>query len=73
VGDWNPVVSPDGRTVAFIRWTDGLLGDIYLIPFGGGETKRLTFDGSWFQGSLGCRTAVNWYSAPPPGAEALKA
>jgi Tol biopolymer transport system component/DNA-binding winged helix-turn-helix (wHTH) protein len=50
VGDWNPVVSPDGRTVAFIRWTGGLHGDVYLIPLVGGETKRLTFDNSLFHG-----------------------
>ena len=50
VGDWNPVVSPDGKTVGFIRWTDGLLSDIYLIPFVGGETRRLTLDNSWFHG-----------------------
>jgi len=51
LGDWNPAVSPDGRTVAFVRWTGGSLGDIYLIPFLGGDTKRLTFDnGFWIQG-----------------------
>lgn len=44
VGDWHPAFSPDGQTLAFTRWIRGGVGDIYLVPIGGGEPKRLTFD-----------------------------
>ncbi|HEX9945501.1 MAG TPA: amidohydrolase family protein [Thermoanaerobaculia bacterium] len=42
-GTWMYVdVSPDGKEVAF-----DLLGDIYVIPIGGGEAKALTHDVAW--------------------------
>jgi len=44
VGDNNPVFSPYGRAVAFVRWDTHGASDIYLIPVTGGEPKRLTFD-----------------------------
>jgi len=43
-GDVEPAVSPDGHAVAFIRETHYLVREIFLIPFTGGETKRVTFD-----------------------------
>ena len=39
-----PAISPDGQTVAFLRVTSGGVSDIYLVPFAGGEPRRLTFD-----------------------------
>jgi len=41
LGDANPAVSPDGKTLAFIRWTAALAGDIYLMPAGGGPPRWL--------------------------------
>lgn len=38
-----PFISADGRTVAFTGQYDGLT-NIYTIPIGGGEPKRLTYD-----------------------------
>jgi Tol biopolymer transport system component/DNA-binding winged helix-turn-helix (wHTH) protein len=44
--DKMPAVSPDGKTVAFSRGADcaAAPNDIYLVPFSGGEPRRLTFD-----------------------------
>jgi len=43
-GDKDPAISPDGKTMAFIR----LIGvndlDLYQVPTAGGEPARLTFD-----------------------------
>jgi len=42
-GTWMSIdVSPDGREVAF-----DLLGDIYVIPIGGGEAKAITSGVAW--------------------------
>jgi eukaryotic-like serine/threonine-protein kinase len=42
-GDFAPAISHDGRTVAFVREVSGAgLGDIYRVPFGGGQPTRLT-------------------------------
>ncbi|HEY9422609.1 MAG TPA: amidohydrolase family protein, partial [Thermoanaerobaculia bacterium] len=42
-GTWmNLDVSPDGKEIAF-----DLLGDIYVVPIGGGEAKALTHDVAW--------------------------
>jgi eukaryotic-like serine/threonine-protein kinase len=43
-GDLQPGVSPDGKTVAFVRVGIGNLTDIYLAPIAGGEPQRLTFE-----------------------------
>jgi Tol biopolymer transport system component/DNA-binding winged helix-turn-helix (wHTH) protein len=44
VGDQNPVFSPDGKTVAFIRIIGESVTDIYTVPVSGGAIQRLTFD-----------------------------
>ena len=43
-GDRNPVFSPDGKTLAFLRDSSVDTEDIYLVPVASGETRRLTFD-----------------------------
>jgi Tol biopolymer transport system component len=44
--DTDPAFSPDGQTLAFLRWAEtGTVADTYLQPVAGGEAKRLTSDG----------------------------
>ena len=43
-GDFDPALSPNGRSVAFIRVRTSGAQDIYVAPLGGGEVRRLTFD-----------------------------
>ena len=39
-----PVSSPDGRTIAFVRYLSHWVGDIYTMDGDGGNLKRVTFD-----------------------------
>jgi Tol biopolymer transport system component len=41
-GDWRFDVSPDGRTVAFIRYEKRGIADLYVVPMQGGEPRRLS-------------------------------
>ena len=41
-GDWRFEVSPDGSTLAFIRDEKRGIADLYVVPVGGGEPRRLT-------------------------------
>ena len=50
--DTDPMFSPDGRTIAFVRSRSFGLGDLYLVPAGGGSPTRLTFDDTHFVGAL---------------------
>ena len=43
-GDGSPSISPDGKTVAFVRTESLSVQDIYRVSLTGGEPKRLTFD-----------------------------
>jgi Tol biopolymer transport system component len=45
-GDEDPAFSPDGNTMAFIRFIGVNDVDLYQVPTAGGEPKRLTFDHS---------------------------
>jgi Tol biopolymer transport system component/DNA-binding winged helix-turn-helix (wHTH) protein len=44
VGDQNPVFSPDGKSVAFIRIVAEGNFDLFTIPLTGGSPRQLTFD-----------------------------
>lgn len=44
VGDHSPVVSPDGRSVAFVRRISGGASDIHVAPLTGERPRRITFD-----------------------------
>lgn len=39
-----PAISPDGKTVAFVRFSSSGVGDLYLVPTASGDARRLTFD-----------------------------
>lgn len=41
-GDFVPVFSPDGHSVAFVRQTSFISADIYIVPVTGGEPRRVT-------------------------------
>jgi len=43
-GDFYPAFSPDGRTLAFVRYTVSGAGDVFLEPPGGGNPTRVTSD-----------------------------
>lgn len=42
----NPKISADGKQIAFISTEEGIT-EVYVIPFSGGEAKRLTWLGSY--------------------------
>src|SRR6266496_5189976 len=50
VGDLFPAFSTDQKTLAFVRSVSIAAADIYLLPLGGGEPKRLTFDNTSIRG-----------------------
>lgn len=59
----HPRVSPDGTTVAFVRW-GGARSALFLVPLSGGEPATL---GGWNSGSIG---GLEW---TPDGREILVA
>lgn len=43
LGDWNPVFSPDGKSVAFLRdYLDAQ--EVFIVPAQGGTPRQVTFD-----------------------------
>jgi Tol biopolymer transport system component/DNA-binding winged helix-turn-helix (wHTH) protein len=44
LGDTGLVISPDQKTVAFLRWPTGGLPEIYTVAFSGGNLQQLTHD-----------------------------
>lgn len=44
VGDSNPIYSPDGKYIAFIRGVSSGVDDIFIQPLDGGPTQRVTND-----------------------------
>ena len=41
-GDWTFDVSPDGQTLAFVRYERPGVSDVYVVPLTGGEVRRRT-------------------------------
>jgi len=50
--DYGWSLSPDGMTVAFIQSTKPGVGDIYIVPLGGGSPRRLTNEGQRIMGMM---------------------
>jgi Tol biopolymer transport system component/DNA-binding winged helix-turn-helix (wHTH) protein len=50
VGDQNPVFSPDGESVAFIRIIGEATSDIFVVPLADGAPRQLTFDRTFVNG-----------------------
>ena len=48
--DLAPVFSPNGRSLAFVRWYETPKSEIYLQPLAGGATSLLATHESWIQG-----------------------
>ncbi len=48
--DFPASVSPDGRTLAFIRISPVTSGDIYVVPLDGGEAPRSLFETPAYEG-----------------------
>lgn len=42
--DSTAVFSPDGKSVAFVRWTNDHVGDLHTVSVSTGVTQQLTFD-----------------------------
>lgn len=49
-GDLNPVFSPDGKKVAFVRASENTVEDVYWIPVAGGDPHAITHDGKMVRG-----------------------
>jgi Tol biopolymer transport system component/DNA-binding winged helix-turn-helix (wHTH) protein len=45
LGDASPLVSPDGKMLAFVRLVAFEAADLYLMRLDGGQPSRITFDG----------------------------
>jgi serine/threonine protein kinase len=66
--DAEPKFSPDGKSVAFVRFHHVIVGDIFLVPVEGGEPRRLTFLNSGeVPGLDGRLTAARLSFLPPRG------
>ncbi len=48
-GDWRFSVSPDGSSLAVVRYEAGL-GDIHIVPMKGGDSRRVTNWGGTLEG-----------------------
>lgn len=46
LGDLFPAFAPDGQSVAFVRRTDRVSGDLFVVPTEGGEPRQLSWDQS---------------------------
>ncbi|MEK7751156.1 MAG: hypothetical protein AAB654_04515, partial [Acidobacteriota bacterium] len=49
-GDFEPRISPDGRTVSFIRYINRTHQELFVAPMNGGQPRPLTADGKRVSG-----------------------
>ena len=50
IGDRDPAFSPDGRSLAFVRWHEAPHNEVYLVGLDGGEPEQLLVHGGWIRG-----------------------
>jgi serine/threonine protein kinase len=67
--DFMPSISPDGRNLAFVRFTGRY--DLYTVPLAGGETRRLTSDGRFIRGLVWVNNGEILFSSTRGGGRAL--
>jgi Tol biopolymer transport system component/DNA-binding winged helix-turn-helix (wHTH) protein len=49
LGDGHPVFSPDGETLAFVRFSTTGVHNLHLAPAAGGEPRRITHDNAYIR------------------------
>jgi len=42
---YDPIISPDGQNVVFVRDTTARVSDLFTVPFQGGTARRVTYEG----------------------------
>lgn len=50
IGDRSPVFSPDGRSLAFVRWYEARKTEIFLVSLDGPDITRLLQHEGWIRG-----------------------
>lgn len=58
--DFTPAFSPDSKTVAFVRMSTPITGDIYVVSITGGEPRRITHDNSRHEFDSGIYGGLTW-------------
>jgi len=58
--DSSPAFSPDGSTLAFVRENTPITGDVYTVPVGGGEPRRITHDNAQHTFGYGGSGGLAW-------------
>ncbi len=49
VSEYAPTWSPDGRTIAFVTWTDSSGGDIYRVRVDGGAPEKISAASAYYE------------------------
>jgi len=71
IGDGWPAVSPDGRTVAFARYSQDSSPNIHIVPTTGGEPRQVTADEASIFGLAWTRDGELVFSSDRNGAYRL--
>ena len=58
--DSMPAISPDGKSIAFVRENTPITGDIYVVPTTGGEPRRITYDNARHIFNSGIVGGLTW-------------
>src|ERR1019366_3215559 len=57
--DFSPRISPNGKTLAFVRYFSHGHGELFTIPVSGGQPKQLTNDNRDIQGTTWSRDGAS--------------